>query len=162
MIIIVMGVSGSGKTVVGAGLASDLGWPFFDGDDFHPQRNVDKMAQGLPLSDDDRHPWLAALRQHLVHLIAGNQSAIVTCSALKQSYRDHLCGGLHHVHFVYLQGSYDLIKARLDQRKGHFMPPHLLASQFDTLEEPVDALTVDISAPLPTIMQVIKDALDVV
>lgn len=143
-VIIVMGVSGSGKSTVGQRLAAELGWPFYEGDDFHPQVNVDKMRQGIPLTDADRAPWLAALRRSIDDVIAAGRSAVIACSALKQAYRDRLAGPHREVQFVYLKGSYALIRQRMLERQGHFMRAGLLASQFDTLEEPTEALTVDI------------------
>jgi gluconokinase len=145
MVIILMGVSGSGKTTIGQRLAQELGWPFYDGDDFHPQANIAKMRQGVPLTDDDRHPWLAALRRLIDSVLAAKQSAVIACSALKRAYRDRLAGPHENVVFVYLKGSYEVIQQRLLERQGHFMRAGLLASQFETLEEPERALTMDIT-----------------
>lgn len=138
-----MGVSGSGKSTVGAALGRALGWPFFDGDKFHSQDNVDKMAQGVPLTDADRAPWLQRLNQLLADKLAAGQSIVLACSALKESYRHTLQGDLD-VSFVYLKGSFDLIDSRLKGRPGHYMPPGLLRSQFDELEEPAKAVAVDV------------------
>jgi len=159
MIIILMGVSGSGKTTIGRLLAQDLGWPFYDGDDFHPQANVDKMRQGIPLTDDDRDSWLTALRHQIDTLIDDGQSAVLACSALKQAYRDRLGGNRPEVHFIYLQGDYALIRQRLQKRQGHFMKADLLTNQFDTLEEPEGVPAVDIAQAPEAIVGSIKRAL---
>lgn len=159
MIIITMGVSGSGKTTIGRCLATVLGWPFYDGDDFHPQANVDKMAQGMPLTDADREPWLQAMHEHIATLIRRGENAVLACSALKRAYRRQIVGTLKQVHFVYLRGSFDLIQSRLAARQGHFMPSDLLASQFDTLEEPEHAVTVDVTYTPAEIVEHIRQAL---
>ncbi len=141
-VVILMGVSGAGKTTIGRLLATQLGWPFYEGDDFHPQANIDRMRQGTPLTDQDRDSWLAAL-QHLIRtLLRTRQSAVIACSALKQAYRDRLKEHHQEVIFVYLKADYDLINRRLRTRTGHFMNANLLGSQFETLEEPTDAITV--------------------
>lgn len=144
MIVVLMGVSGSGKTVVGQALAKDLGWMFLDADDFHPEANVAKMAAGIPLDDADRWPWLDLLAQKIATLNERGQSAVLACSALKQAYRDRLSrpGG---VRFVHLKGDYDTIAARLAARAHRYMPAALLESQFAALEEPADAVAVDVS-----------------
>ncbi len=131
-IALVMGVSGCGKTTVAAGVAQRLGWKLLEGDAFHPPSNVAKMASGTPLTDEDRWPWLRAIAS----AAAGEASAVIACSALKRAYRDVLKAGRDDVVIVYLKGSRELIGARLAARKGHFMPPGLLDSQFATLEEP--------------------------
>jgi gluconokinase len=159
MIIILMGVSGSGKTTVGRLLARDLGWPFYDGDDFHPQANIDKMRQGIPLTDADRDSWLTALRRQIDNLIGNHQSAVLACSALKQAYRDRLRGDWPEVRFIYLKGDYALIRRRLRKRRGHFMKADLLTSQFATLEEPQGVPTVDIAQTPEAIVECIKQAL---
>ena len=146
MILIVMGVAGCGKSTIGRQLADRLGWPFYDGDDFHPAANVEKMSQGQPLTDEDRSAWLNALVDLIGDHLRQNQSAVIACSALKQTYRAKLQVNAS-VRFVYLRGSYDLIEARLRQRAGHYMPPDLLASQFAALEEPQGVLTFDIRQP---------------
>jgi gluconokinase len=143
MILILMGVAGSGKTTIGHMLAQELRWPFYDGDDFHPPTNIDKMSRGIPLTDEDRTAWLTSLRQLIERLLSDRQSAILACSALKQSYRQDLKQQDKDVHFVYLKGDRDLMRQRLKQRSGHFMKANLLASQFETLEEPEGVLTVD-------------------
>lgn len=141
-----MGVTGSGKSTVGALLAERLGWAYHDADDFHPSENVDKMAQGIPLEDEDRWPWLRALADHIETWLAGDSGAILACSALKESYRQILVAERQEVRVVHLKGSRELIGARLAKRTNHYMPPSLLESQFQTLEEPRDALAVDIGA----------------
>jgi gluconokinase len=158
MVIILMGVSGSGKTTIGQQLAQSLGWAFYDGDDFHPQVNIDKMRQGIPLTDDDRDSWLTALRQLIDSLLQNDQSAVLACSALKQAYRNRLQRDSEKVRLVYLKGDYDLIRQRLTNRQGHFMRADLLRSQFATLEEPQGVLTVDISEPPERLVATIKTA----
>jgi gluconokinase len=146
-IVIVMGVSGSGKTTVGKLLAERAGWPFFDGDDFHPESNVEKMRRGLALTDEDRWPWLDALRDLIDDLADRRESAVLACSALRASYRDRLLAGSRAVRIVYLEGTYDVIEARLRARADHFFDPGLLASQFEALEEPTDVIAVDVARP---------------
>ena len=141
MVIILVGVSGSGKTTVGCLLARNLGWQFFEGDDFHSRANTAKMRDGIALTDVDRWPWLAALRAQMQEVLARRQHAVFTCSALKRAYRDFL--RLDGVQFIYLKGDAGLIRQRLERRQGHFFAAELLASQFDTLEEPERALVVD-------------------
>ncbi|MBA3314264.1 MAG: gluconokinase [Planctomycetota bacterium] len=149
MVIVLMGVSGSGKTTVGKILAADLGWTFIEGDDFHPTENIEKMRGGTPLSDEDRRPWFQALQSRVEKACERNEDVILACSALKDDYRDFLeqqdpeC-----VHFVCLTGSEDLIRHRLEQRRGHFIDPALLRSQLETLESPEGSLKVDIT-PAP-------------
>jgi carbohydrate kinase (thermoresistant glucokinase family) len=161
MIIILMGVSGSGKTTVGERLAQALGWRFYDGDQFHPPANVAKMQQGMPLTDEDRWPWLQALRAHIETCMHQGVSAVLTCSALKQAYRECLVIDEAEVKLVYLKGDYDLIHERLAQRRGHFMPPGLLASQFAALEEPERGVVVNIVHPPETIVALIREQLGV-
>jgi len=136
MILIVAGVSGSGKTTVGAMLAGRLGWPFADADTFHPAANVAKMRAGVPLTDDDRRPWLRAIGAWMDERAAASQSAVVTCSALKRSYRDLLLGGRPQARMVFLAADRDVLARRLAARHGHFFPRQLLDSQFDALEPP--------------------------
>ena len=159
LIIILMGVSGSGKTTIGRLLAQDLGWPFYDGDDFHPQANIDKMRQGIPLTDDDRDAWLTALRQQIETFIDNRQSAVLACSALKQAYRERLRGDRPEVRFIYLKGDYALIRQRLQGRQGHFMKADLLSSQFATLEEPKGVPAIDIAQEPGAIVTCIKRAI---
>jgi gluconokinase len=145
MIVAVMGVTGSGKTTVGSLLAKRLGWEYVDADDFHSPANKDKMHRGIPLTDADRLPWLAAIHDYLARAESQHRNLVLACSALKQSYRELLFRGLD-TRLVYLKGSYELIDQRLQQRKGHFADDHILAAQFADLEEPTDAVVVDISA----------------
>jgi gluconokinase len=147
MVIVLMGVAGSGKSSVGEALARVLGWPFRDADDFHPARNREKMRRGIPLDDNDRRPWLDAIRASIVQSLSGNENAIYTCSALKQAYRHWLAADAEEVKFVYLKGPPGLIAERLANRRGHFFNPALLQTQFDELEEPQGVLEVDISLP---------------
>jgi gluconokinase len=143
VIVVVMGVTGSGKTTIGVLLARRLGWEFVDADSFHSAANVEKMRQGIALDDADREPWLRSLHEAMEGWAAEHKSMVLACSALKRSYRDELfLGG--ETRFVYLKGSYDLISWRLRQRHGHFASETILASQFAALEEPDDAITVDI------------------
>jgi gluconokinase len=158
MVIIVLGVSGSGKTTVGALLARELNWKFYEGDDYHPEANKERMSEGIPLNDADRAPWLAAIRDLILKSLARSEDAVISCSALKQSYRDYL--KLDGVKFVYLKGDYELIATRVRKRKGHFFDPELLASQFQTLEEPRDALAVDIAKSPQAIVSEIRKRLD--
>jgi gluconokinase len=158
-IVILMGVSGSGKTTIGRLLAKDLNWRFYEGDDFHPKTNVNKMSQGIALTDEARAPWLAALNHLIQDLIQETQSAVIACSALKEAYRDFLEANRNQVVFVYLKGSYDFIRKRLLARKGHFMKSNLLRSQFAALDEPQDVLTIDIPEKRNVIIDQIKQAL---
>ncbi len=145
-IIIVMGVSGSGKSTVGERLARSLGWDFRDADTFHPPANIDKMRQGVPLDDRDRLPWLHALQREIDRRLQAGSSVVLACSALKRRYRQMLRCDRPSVALVYLKGSFDLIAARIDRRERHFMGTSLLRSQFATLEEPQEAIAIDISA----------------
>lgn len=146
MIIIVMGVTGVGKTTIGSLLAQQLGWEFADADAFHSAQNVEKIRRGIPLTDEDRSPWLNALRTAITQWITEKKNVVLACSALKQIYRERLCIG-PEVKLVYLKGSYDLISRRLEQRKGHFATEQLLTSQFADLEEPTQAIIVEIDRP---------------
>jgi gluconokinase len=136
MIVVVMGVSGSGKTTVAKLLAERSGWQFQEGDTLHPPANVEKMSAGIPLTDADRLPWLRKIAETIDGWRAHGQSGVVTCSALKRSYRDIIVGDRRDVRLVYLRGSPELIRQRMAARHGHFMPTALLDSQFSTLEEP--------------------------
>jgi gluconokinase len=143
LIIVLIGVAGSGKTTVGRLLSADLGWPFFDGDDFHPQANIEKMRRGIPLTDADRIPWLDALNCLIRDITGEGRNAVIACSALKRAYRDRVKEGAADVRFVHLRGDAPLIQRRLEARPDHFMKAGMLASQLDALEEPADALIVD-------------------
>jgi gluconokinase len=160
MIIIIMGVAGSGKTTIGSLLARELGWDFYDADDFHSEANRAKMSQGIALTDEDRASWLMSLKELVSQNIAQNTSAILACSALKNSYRNMLEVN-EQVKFVYLQGTYKQIKARLNERAGHFMSASMLDSQFETLEEPQNTLTIDISNTPQEILTLIRKGLNV-
>ena len=153
--LIVMGVSGSGKSTIADKLAERLRWSYEDGDKFHPASNVAKMSAGQPLTDEDRWPWLQAIADEIDRVCASGRHVVIACSALKHTYRDILVHGRHDVRIVYLKGTPKLIGDRLAQRKGHFMPPGLLASQFKTLEPPdtsENPVTVSIDASVETIV----------
>jgi gluconokinase len=160
-IIIVMGVSGAGKTTVGRQLAEALGWEFLDGDDFHPPANVARMARGEPLTDADRDPWLDRLQAFIAQRLAAGEPAVLAASALKRDYRRRLHTGDRRVALVFLRGDYDLIQSRLGRRRDHYMPPALLKSQFATLEPPEDALAIDIAQTPAAIVREIRAALGV-
>jgi gluconokinase len=151
--LIVMGVSASGKTTVGAMLARRLGWDFFDGDDYHSPENVAKMAAGIPLTDADRAPWLAGLHDLISESLRAGRHPVLACSALKRRYRDALYEGNPGLRMIYLKGSYDQILARMRARPGHYMKPEMLRSQFDALEEPADAWVVDVALPPEKIVE---------
>jgi gluconokinase len=153
-----MGVSGSGKTTVGRLLSEELGWKFYEGDDFHPSANVQKMRRAIPLDDTDRKPWLDILRNLIRTCLEQGDSAVLTCSALKKSYREFLRID-ERVVFIYLRGDYEIIRQRLIGRPGHFMKPDLLDSQFEALEEPEAAMCIDVSASPHEIVESIKNHL---
>ncbi|QJX00327.1 gluconokinase [Frigoriglobus tundricola] len=145
MILVLMGVTGTGKTTIGKLLAGKLGWTFVEGDDFHPAANVAKMHAGVPLTDADRAPWLAALRERIDAASAQGENVVLACSALKHAYQEYL--RQHepdNVRYVYLHAAEELIRDRLAARKGHFMNPGLLHSQFETLEPPDHAIRVEV------------------
>ena len=150
-----MGVAGSGKTTVGKALAEKLGWDFFDADNFHSVENIARMTAGIPLSDSDRAPWLAALHDQLVSTLRAGRHPILACSALKEKYRIQLLDGLADIAVLYLKGSYELIWSRMSAREGHYMKPAMLQSQFVTLEEPTDALVLNIAMPLDKMLDTI-------
>ena len=160
MLIVIMGVAGSGKTTGGRALAKRRGWRFSDHDDFHPPANVEKMRAGRPLDDHDRGPWLDRLNALLRHDLAKGHPVVLACSALKQRYRDRLAVD-GTVRFVHLQGDYDLVMARLLERPGHFMKADMLASQFAALEPPREAVVIDIRAPVAEIVAEIRQRLDI-
>ncbi len=152
MILVLMGVSGSGKTTIGRVLAGKLGWTFVDADDYHPAANVEKMHRGIPLNDDDRRPWLDALRRRIDEARDRGENIVLACSALKHAYQDYLQQeSPENVKYVYLSGSEELIRRRLAARKGHFMDPGLLHSQFETLEPPDHAVQIDVT-PTPEVI----------
>jgi gluconokinase len=160
MVIIVMGVSGSGKTTIGKALADALHWSFSDADDFHNPENIEKMRSGIALTDKDRDPWLRAMRAAIEQWRRDGHGHVLACSALKESYREILGRDDPDVKFVYLQGELDLISRRLTERKSHFFNAALLRSQFDTLEIPRDALIVDISGEPQEIVQTIIEGVE--
>jgi gluconokinase len=151
-IVVVMGVAGSGKTTVGTMLADAMNCPFLEGDSLHSAANVEKMSHGVPLTDDDRAPWLAAIHARLLDSFTRGECLVVGCSALKHSYRALLADGIP-ITWIYLKGSAALIRSRLQHRSGHYMKADMLASQFEALEEPSDALIVDVSQPPAAIVE---------
>ncbi|MCC3406736.1 MAG: gluconokinase [Microcoleus sp. PH2017_10_PVI_O_A] len=159
MIVMVMGVSGSGKTTVGKLLAQSLHWEFSDADEFHPPANIEKMSRGIPLEDGDRLPWLLHLQPTIDRWLLENKNVVLACSALKASYREMLCRDKQRMKIVYLKGDFELFAARLKNRENHYMKADLLSSQFATLEEPEDAIIVDASQPLEVMVLQIKNHL---
>ncbi|MFL7893676.1 MAG: gluconokinase [Anaerolineales bacterium] len=152
MPIVLMGVSGSGKTSLGRALAARLGWSFYDGDDFHSPQAIEKMSLGIPLNDRDRSPWLECLSKLISDKTRAGENLILACSALKKSYRQRLRSGNENLVFVFLDGSYDLIWDRMQTRGAHYMKAEMLQSQFDDLEVPQNALRVNIDRPIPEIL----------
>ena len=157
MIVIVMGVSGSGKTTVGKLLAASLNWEFRDADDFHPLSNVEKMSRGIALDDADRTPWLRQLQAAIDTWLLENKNVVLACSALKASYREMLCQDNKQIKIVYLKGAFELLAARLKNRQNHYMKADLLSSQLATLEEPQDAIIADASQTPEAIVEQIKN-----
>ena len=160
MFYIIMGVSGTGKSTIGKLLSDRTGWTFYDADDFHSPANIEKMNRGIPLTDSDRLPWLEELNHLIANALNSNQQGILACSALKSQYRQILRNNHTEVVFIYLRGSYDCVQSRIQQRTGHFMISSLLQSQFDTLEEPQDALIIDVSLAPETIVEAILSQID--
>ena len=161
MVIIIFGVSGAGKTTVGELLARELDWHFYEADDFHSRANIAKMRRGLPLTDEDRWPWLEDLRELIKRYVAANENAVLACSALKRVYRKHL-RVTAEVKLVFLRGDYALVGGQLRHRRGHFMNPGLLLSQFADLEEPQpeeEVLTIELGRPAHELVEEIKTKL---
>lgn len=156
MIVVIMGVAGSGKSTVGELLASELHFRFLDGDSLHPPGNIEKMRHGIPLADADRAPWLAAVHSQIVESFQRGEHLVIACSALKQRYRDTLESGVT-ITWVYLKGSYELIREHLQRRQHHFMKPQMLASQFADLEEPADAIVIEVAVePAVAVRQIVS------
>lgn len=160
MVIVLMGVSASGKTTIGVQLSEELGWKFYDGDDYHTPANIQKMSEGEPLTDADRQPWLESLRALVLRCLEDEEDAVLACSALKRSYRDLLLID-ERVKLIYLKGSYSLIKERMEKRERHFMKSKMLDSQFKALEEPDSQAAIDISQPPPEVIQEIRRRLGI-
>jgi gluconokinase len=161
MIVVLMGVSGSGKSTIGRELARQLGWTFLDADDYHPPANIAKLHAGIPLTDEDRRPWLAAIARVIDEARMKCENIVLACSALKHSYQDYLRHGLDDVKFVYLHGPPELIRARLEARTGHFMNPALFSSQLETLEPPDEAVDVDVTPSPAEIAAEIRRKLEI-
>ena len=157
MIAVLMGVSGAGKTAVGKALAQMLGWRFVEGDEFHPPASIEKMKSGQPLDDEDRRPWLHALREHIDAACESGEDLVVACSALKHDYRAYLKDDEpDRVRFVWLEGDEEMIRERLRKRTGHFMPAGLLQSQLEALEPPRSAVRIDVAPPVDQIAAEIR------
>ncbi len=156
-VLIIGGVSGTGKTTIGQRLASDIGWDFYDGDDFHPQANIDKMSSGIPLTDEDRLPWLDKLKSLMQDAIINHKPMILACSALKEDYRKRLLFNDELVQMVFLLAKFDAINQRMQQREDHYFKAEMLQSQFDALEIPEDLLVIDASRPLESILIDLKN-----
>lgn len=159
MVIIVMGVSGVGKTTLGEALARELGWRFVDADDVHPPANVEKMAAGVPLTDEDRAPWLERLRGLIAQALERGEDLVLACSALRRSYRQQLAVEPSRIRWVYLTAPPEVLARRLRERTGHFMPPGMLESQLATLEPPDDALVVDVTPVATVVVGLIRSGL---
>ncbi len=162
-ILIVMGVSGVGKSTIALALNTHLHWPFQEGDDLHPAANIDKMSHGIPLTDEDRKPWLAAVRAWIDARVAAGEPGMVTCSALKRSYRDTMVAGRACVRILYLHADAKIIEEHLARRTGHFMPPSMLESQLKTLEEPAPdehPITVNVTGSIDDTVAAILKALE--
>ncbi|MEA5508986.1 gluconokinase [Crocosphaera sp. UHCC 0190] len=153
MIYLIIGVSGSGKTTIGQALSHQLGYPFYDADDFHPPENIAKMSQGIPLTDSDRLPWLTAIKDVIDQYQQREKGAVITCSALKQSYRNFLGKNTQALIWIYLKGSYEQILNRLENRQKHYMKSGMLLSQFQSLEEPENAMIININLSIEDIIQ---------
>jgi gluconokinase len=151
--VVLMGVSGSGKTSIGQALSTRLGWSFYDGDDYHSPKAIEKMSHGIPLNDEDRHPWLEALSDLVSDKHEAGENLVLACSALKKSYRRHLRSANEDLQFVYLEGDFELIWSRMQARLDHYMKPEMLQSQFEALEIPEDALKVNIKQPISRILE---------
>ena len=159
MIVIIMGVSGSGKSTIGAMLAHTLGWHFADADSFHSRSNLHKMSRRIALTEEDRAPWLASIRGQIQLWLTEQRSVVLACSALRASHRHVVMVDPTRMRLVYLKGSVDMLQARLSTRRHHFMPAELLDSQLATLEEPSEAITVDINQPPEAIVRQVHQAL---